>query len=119
MINHSGEELCQVVIGGLQELKGEGICVIDLREVPNAFTDYFVIASGNSDTHNDSLAESVEKEVHNKFMLHPTTREGKTNKEWILLDFTDVVVHVFKKDKREFYALEELWGDAKISHLKN
>jgi ribosome-associated protein len=119
MINHSAEELCQVVVEGLQELKGEDICIIDLREIHNAFTDYFVIASGNSDTHNDSLAESVEKEVHNKYKLHPSTREGKIQKEWILLDFTDVVVHIFKKDRREFYALEELWADAKITHLKD
>ena len=111
----SSEQLSQVVVKGMQEMKAEDIVVMDLRSVNNAVADFFVICSGNSDTHIDAIAESVDHEVNKTDGQNPWHREGYNNKIWVLLDYVDVVVHVFKHDNREFYALESLWGDAKIT----
>jgi ribosome-associated protein len=110
-------ELCQLVVHGMQEKKGQNIVVMDLRGVKNAFTDYFVLCSGGSDTQIDALADSVDDEIHKTTGMNPFHKEGKTNREWILLDYIDVVVHIFKKDKRDFYKLEDLWGDAEFEYI--
>ncbi|GAB3256585.1 ribosome silencing factor [Larkinella harenae] len=110
----SSEELCKLVVKGMQEKKAVDIVVMDLRNVKNAISDYFVICSGNSDTQIDAIADSVEEEVYKASESNPWHEEGKMNREWILLDYVDVVVHIFKKDRRVFYDLEQLWGDAEI-----
>ena len=110
----SSEQLSQVVVKGMQEMKAENIIVMDLRKVNNAVADFFVLGSGTSDTHIDSIAESVDAEVNKVSGENPWHREGFNNKTWVLLDYVDVVAHVFNRDTREFYALENLWGDAKI-----
>lgn len=110
----SSEQLSQIVVKGMQELKAENVVLLDLRKVNNAVADFFVLCSGNSDTHIDAIAESVDVEVSKIGGERPWHREGYNNKTWVLLDYVDVVAHVFNHDKREFYALETLWGDAKI-----
>lgn len=102
---------------GMQEKKAQDIIVMDLRKVKNAITDYFIICSGSSDTQIDAISGSVEEEILKVSRTFPTNREGKMNREWILLDYIDVVVHVFKKDRRAFYDLEQLWGDAEIHEI--
>ena len=114
----SSQELSQLVVKGMQEKKANNIVVMDLRKVKNAFTDFFVVCSGNSDTQVDAIAESVDKEVWEETRNNPRSMEGKANHEWILVDYYDVIVHVFKKDKREFYKLEELWGDAEFTYVE-
>ncbi len=99
------------------EKKAHNIAVLDLREVKNAIADYFVICSGNSDTQVDAITNSVEEEVIKSCGQHVWHKEGYQNKEWILLDYLDVVCHIFQKEKRNFYDLEEFWGDAKIQHI--
>ena len=111
----SSEQLSKVVVKGMQEMKAEDIVLMDLRSVNNAVADFFVICSGNSDTHIDAIAESVDHEVNKTDGQNPWHREGQSNKIWVLLDYVDVVVHVFNHDNRAFYALESLWGDAKIT----
>ncbi len=111
----SSEQLSQVVVKGMQEMKAEDIVLMDLRSIKNAVADFFVICSGNSDTHIDAIAESVDHEVNKTDGQNPWHREGQNNKIWVLLDYVDVVVHVFNQENREFYALESLWGDAKIT----
>ena len=111
----SSEQLSEVVVKGMQEMKAEDIVLMDLRSVKNAVADFFVICSGNSDTHIDAIAESVDHEVNKTDGQNPWHREGQNNKIWVLLDYVDVVVHVFNQENREFYALESLWGDAKIT----
>ncbi len=111
----NAEQLSQVVVKGMQEKKAEDVVVMDLRAVNNAVADFFVICSGNSDTHIDAIAESVDKEVSRADGQTPWHREGINHKTWVLLDYVDVVVHVFNHDRRAFYALESLWGDAKIT----
>ena len=112
----SSEALCDFVIQGMQEKKGFDIVKLDLRKIPGTITDFFVICSGSSDTQIDAIAGSVDDEVSKGCKETPWHREGIQNKEWILLDYVDVVVHVFKKDRREFYDIESLWGDADFSY---
>ena len=113
----SSEELCNLVVKGMQEKKALDIVVMDLRGVKNAFADFFVVCAGTSDTQIDAIADSVDKEVWEATRTNSKSIEGKSNREWILLDYYDVIVHVFKKDKREFYKLEELWGDAQFTYI--
>jgi ribosome-associated protein len=104
-------------VKGMQEKKAVDIVVLNLKHIKNAVADYFIICSGNSDTQVDSITDSIEEEIYKSSQQDPWHKEGKENKEWILLDYVDVVAHVFKKDRRAFYALEELWGDAHITHI--
>ena len=113
----TAEELSKVIVKGMEEKKASDIVVMDLRGLKNSFTDYFVICSGNSDTQIDAISESIEYEVHQVNKEKPWRSEGKNNREWILMDYVNVVAHVFLKDKRSFYALEELWGDAKVTNI--
>lgn len=115
----SSEVLSEVIVKGMQEKKATDIVVMDLRKVKNAVADFFVICSGNSDKQLDAIADSVDEEVFKALKENPWHTEGKNNKEWMLLDYIDVVVHVFRKDRREFYALERLWGDADIVQIEN
>lgn len=114
----SSEELSKWVVDGMQEKKAMDVVVMDLREVKHAIADYFIICSGNSDTQIDAISDSVEEQVHKNLKENPWKREGQQNKEWILLDYVDVVAHIFNKEKRTFYGLEELWGDAKITRIE-
>src|SRR5436190_12261303 len=108
----SSEKLSDVIVKGMQEKKATNIVVLDLRKVKNAVADFFVLCSGSSDKQLDAIADSIDQEVFKELKENPWHIEGKNNKEWMLLDYTDVVAHVFRKDRREFYALEKLWGDA-------
>ncbi len=115
----SADQLSQIVIHGMQEKKAKDIVLVDLRETDSAVADFFIICTGTSDTQVDAIADSVEKEVKDALKEYPLHVEGKTSKEWILIDYADVVVHIFKQEKREFYGLEQLWGDAKITELED
>lgn len=109
------EKLTDLIVKGMQEKKAEDIVVLDLREVKNAVADFFVLCSGNSDKQLNAISDSIDEFVYNDLNENPWHSEGKNNKEWMLLDYITVVAHVFKKDKREFYALDKLWGDAKTT----
>lgn len=110
-------DLTQLVVQGMLEKKAQDIVVLDLRKVKNAVSDYFIICSGTSDTQLDAIADSVEEEVKKQSGEVVWHKEGKANREWILIDYVDVVAHVFKKDRRKYYDLEELWGDAQVTHI--
>jgi ribosome-associated protein len=118
-IEGTSDTLAELVVKGMQERKANDIVVINLKSLKNAVSDYFVISSANSDTQLDAIARSIEEQVHKAIQQNPWQSEGRVNKEWILLDYVDVVAHIFLKDKREFYALEELWGDAEIIQIDN
>lgn len=118
-VRQDSDTLADVAVRGLQDRKGMDIVVLNLKELKNAVADYFIICSASSDTQLDALARSVEEEVEKVMGQAPWQSEGRTNREWILLDYVDVVVHVFLRDRRQFYALEELWGDAEITHVED
>lgn len=113
----SSQMLTQAVVAGLQDRKGKSITLLDLREVKNSIADYFVICTGTSDTHVDALKTSVEVETSKQYKQDPWHVEGRENRQWILMDYVDVVVHIFQSDKRDRFGLEELWGDAKITQI--
>ena len=119
LVRQDSDTLADVAVRGLQDRKGMDIVVMNLKELKNAVADYFIICSASSDTQLDALARSVEEEVEKVTGQAPWQTEGRTNREWVLLDYVDVVVHVFLRDRRQFYALEELWGDADITHIED
>lgn len=111
--------LCRVIVEGMQEKKGSDIVILDLRKLKNAIADYFVICSGSSDKQIDAITDAIDDQVHKELKENPWHIEGKNNKEWMLLDYISVVAHVFRKDRREFYALEKLWGDAEVIEVND
>lgn len=104
--------LCDTIVEGMQENKAKNIVILDLSEIEGAVCDYFVICSGDSTTQVDGIGSSVVRHTRKALKEKPWSVEGKTNKEWVLLDYVSVVAHIFYRDTREFYDLEELWGDA-------
>ncbi len=104
--------LVELIVDAIEDVKGKDIIVLDLRELENSSCSFFVICEGNSDTQINAISSSVEKKPFEVLKEKPWHIEGRQNAEWVLIDFVDTVVHVFKKDSREFYGLEELWGDA-------
>lgn len=111
------QQLSAVVVKGMQEKKAQHIVVMDLRKVKNAIADFFILASGTSDKHLEAIADSVEAEVFKNLGESPWHTEGKSNKEWMLIDYADVVAHIFRKDRRNYYAIEDLWGDADVTEF--
>ena len=100
-------------IRGIEEVKGQDIEILDLRDIENTVCDYFIICNGNSNTQVNAIVNSVQKTVSKTIQEKPWHVEGSNNAEWVLLDYVHVVVHVFQKQIREFYNIEGLWGDAK------
>src|SRR6478736_604927 len=116
-VKDESDILADLIVKGMQEKKATDIVVLNLKSLKNAVSDYFIICSANSDSQLDAIAKSVEEEVYKIAKEDPWQSEGRLNREWILLDYVSVVVHIFLKDKRQFYALEELWGDAQIKQI--
>jgi len=117
-IKSQSEKLAEIIVEGMQERKAIEIKIFDLRNIKNAIVDFFVICSGNSDTQVEAIMDGVDKFVYENTDQSPWRTEGLQNKEWILLDYIDVIVHIFQKNKREYYGLEDLWGDADIQVIK-
>jgi ribosome-associated protein len=115
----NSQVLCDAIVEGMQENKAQDIVVLDLREISNAVCDFFVICSGESSTQVDGISNSISRFTRKELQEKPWHIEGKTNSEWILLDYINVVAHVFYKDARPFYDLEDLWSDAKRTDIPN
>ncbi len=111
------EQLVEVIVKGIREKKGQNITVMDLRSLEHSVTDFFVICDGTSNTQVSAIAGSIEKAVRKDLNDKPWHKEGKNRSEWVLLDYVHVVVHVFQRPAREFYSIEELWGDAEIREI--
>ncbi len=111
------KKLIRLIIDAIDNVKGNEISLLDLRKLDNRVSDYFIICDGNSNTQVNAIIGSITKNVSKELRDKPWGIEGTENAEWVLLDYVDVVVHVFQKEKREFYDLESLWGDAKKIEL--
>jgi ribosome-associated protein len=109
--------LCDAIVEGMQENKAKDIVVLDLRGIDSAVTDFFVICSGDSNVQVDGIANTVQRYTRKELQERPWHQEGKTNAEWILLDYVSVVAHIFYKDARSFYDIEDLWSDAKRTNI--
>ena len=113
------EQLVDAIVHGMEEVKANDIVVMDLRKVSNALSDFFVVCHGSSNTQVKAIADSVEKETYRILQDEPSHKEGARNATWILMDYVNVIVHVFSKDARDFYALEDLWADASVKRIGN
>jgi ribosome-associated protein len=111
------EKLAKFITGLIVQKKGEDIKILDLRKVTGV-TDFFVLCSASSDVHNKAIADFIVGETK-KLGQKPWHNEGYGNLSWVLLDFVDVVVHVFLPETRRFYNLEGLWGDAEITIIND
>jgi ribosome-associated protein len=117
-INESSH-ISELAVYGIQEKKGNDIIRLDLRNIHSSVADYFVICHADSATQVRAIANSVEEEIYKVLNIDPIRKEGLQNGEWILLDYFDVVIHIFRTDKREYYGVEDLWGDAEIKYYKS
>ncbi|HOW08566.1 MAG TPA: ribosome silencing factor [Bacteroidales bacterium] len=113
------ELLLKSVLKGIIEKKGLNVLKIDLKKLENRVTDYFVICHGNSTTQVDALCDSVEDTVRAETGQKPWHVEGLDNCFWVLLDYGNVVVHIFLEEYRNFYSLESLWADGKMESVKD
>lgn len=115
----STEEVKDLVIDLIQDKKGKDIVCLDLQKITEAVTDYFIICHGDSSTQVKAIIDYIEDEMSKLFGMKRVLVEGKINGEWALVDLGDIVIHVFNKEKRDFYMLEELWSDAVITRYEN
>jgi len=111
------EQLKNDIVLGIQEKKAKEIVCIDLRSLKNSVADFFIVCHADSRTHIESIARTIEEYVYKKDGESPLHKEGQENAEWILLDYANVVAHVFLKEKRDFYGIERLWADADIERI--
>lgn len=115
----NSEDLCNSIVEGMQDNKAEDIVVIDLRGIENSVADFFVVASGNSTTQIDGIANSVVRSTRKNLQEKPWHQEGKITSEWVLLDYVSVVAHIFQREIRKFYDLEDLWADGVVRQIEN
>ena len=110
-------QLIEEIILGIENVKGEKINKLDLRKLENTPCDFFIVCSGSSNTQVSAIVNSVLKRVSKALKEKPFHTEGLDNAEWVLIDYVNVVVHIFQNQIREYYNLEELWGDAKSTQI--
>lgn len=117
--NKNNDQLLTLIIEGVENVKGENISIIDLRSIENTPCDYFVICDANSNTQVNAISGSIQKVVSKEIHEKPWHIEGTEQGAWVLMDYVHVVVHIFLKDTRAYYNIEDLWGDAPITNLQN
>ena len=115
----NSSSLLKLIFEGILERKGKEVVNIDLGRLEYAACDNFIICHGDSVTHVRALADSVEEKLEEKLKLKVAHREGVENAQWILLDYGTAVVHIFLKEARDYYKLEDLWGDAEITMIQD
>jgi ribosome-associated protein len=113
----STETLSQLIVESIQDTKGKKIVQLDLRDIPEAPTDFFIVCEGDSITQVRAISENIKKTLRDDYGIPPSRSEGIENSKWILVDYFDVVVHIFHPETRSYYELEELWSDAKVTSI--
>lgn len=111
--------LIDLIIDSIQDIKGKNILKLDLRELDDAPTDFFIICEGESTTQISSIADNIIKRVKEELGVRPSHLEGKQFANWVLVDYFDVIVHVFYPETRQFYEIEDLWSDAKTTEYQD
>lgn len=115
--NKTESTLLDEIVNGIENVKGEDIQILDLKQIDNTPCNFFIICSGNSNTQVNAIVGSIQKNVSKLLKEKPFHTEGSDLAEWVLIDYVDIVVHVFQKQIREYYNIEELWGDAKTTQI--
>lgn len=116
-VKTASEMLASIAVQGIFEKKGEDVVQIDLRSIKNAVADFFIVCHGTSRAQVEAIADSVQMEIKKAVGLNVWKKEGFENAEWILLDYVDVVIHIFQEANRKYYRLEDLWADAGVNKL--
>jgi ribosome-associated protein len=116
--NTNADQLITTILSSIEDLKGKEITILDLRSIENTVCDYFIICEGTSNTQVNAIVNSIQKKVSKEIKDNPWHVEGSDNAEWVLMDYVNVVVHVFQKHTREYYDIESLWGDAKTTVIE-
>lgn len=111
------KELIQQITEGIQDKKGKRIVVADLTNIDDTICNYFVICQGNSHSHVAAIVESIRDFTRKGTGVKPFAVDGLHNAEWVAMDYSDVLVHIFLPEAREFYDLEHLWADAKLTQI--
>lgn len=119
MNKNNSDKQISLIIKGIEDVKGKDISILDLREIENTICDYFVICTATSNTQVDAIVNSIRKTVSKEMQEKPWNVEGLTNSEWVLIDYVNIIVHVFQKHIREHYDIESLWGDAKLTQIES
>ena len=113
------DQLITGILAGMEDVKGQNTNILDLREIENTVCDYFIICEGTSNTQVSAIVNSIQKKVSKELKDKPWHIEGLDNAEWVLMDYVNIVVHVFQKQIREYYDIESLWGDAKTTVIES
>ncbi|MBQ3857243.1 MULTISPECIES: ribosome silencing factor [Segatella] len=116
-VKESTQQLVNTIVEGIQEKKGSGIVIADLSHIDGSIAQYFVICQGNSPSQVEAIAESVGEFARNKNNEKPINVVGLGTNQWVAIDFADILVHIFLPETREFYNLEDLWEDAKLTRI--
>ena len=107
--------LLKNIIDIIKDMKGINIMSLDFRKLENPICEYFVLCTGSSDTHVSAIERKIIKEIEEQLKERPWSTEGNNTSNWLLIDYANIVIHIFKKESRDFYQLEDLWGDARIT----
>jgi ribosome-associated protein len=113
------EELNEAIVEGIRDKKGKKIIMLDLRHLHDASADFFIVCEGDSNVHVKSIAEGVRRRVKDDIHTSPAHMEGSMNAKWVCMDYFATVVHVFYPETREFYQIEDLWNDAKVTEFED
>ena len=111
------DALISNIISGIENVKGLDVNLLDLRDIENTVCSYFVVCTGSSNTHVNAIVNSIQKTVSKELKEKPFHTEGIDNSEWVLIDYVNIVVHVFQRQIREYFNIEGLWGDAKTTKI--
>ena len=112
------KKLVEKIVSSIDEVKGIDVDLLDLRKINNTVCRFFIICTGTSNIHVSAITSSIKKNVSKELKEKPYSMEGLENQEWVLIDYVDVVVHIFQSEIREFYDIENLWGDAEIINVE-
>lgn len=115
----TAKEINQAIIDGIQDVKGKQIVLLDLRDLPDASVNYFIVCQGDSTTQVNAIGSSVRRNVKTNCNITPINIDGAKQGKWVCMDYYETVVHVFYPETREFYDIEELWSDAKRTDVED
>ena len=113
----SEDKFITSIISGIEDVKGFDVSLLDLRKIDNTVCNYFILCTGSSNIHVNAITNAIKKKVKNSLKERPYHLEGKENSEWVLIDYINIVVHVFQKHTRKYYDIEGLWGDAQTTKI--
>ena len=117
--HNAKEEINNIIVDAIQDIKGKNIIKLDLRTLSDAPTDFFIICEGDSTTQIRAISENIAKKVKELTGTRPSHKEGVQGSKWILIDYFDTIVHIFHPETRKYYEIEDLWGDADSTEYQN